>query len=401
MLYHYIASDVNGKLSEAEMDADSLPGVLRALSSKGLRPISVQSYKDTQKGFHLFSGRITLTDKIFLTKYLALMLRVGTDLLSAINILIADFEKPVMRNLLLEIRENLTKGQPFNHIFSKYPHSFSPVFVNMIKAAEASGNLQKTFEDLSVSLQRDGELRSRIRAAMIYPMIILAASFSIFLFLVTFALPKISTVFTTGGVQPPTFSRVVFGVGNFVNSNLMILMISLVVLAVSLWLFLFKTVIGKQVAANIMSRTPVLKNLYRDLAIQRFSSTFSSPMKAGLPLIQAINITADVVGAYQFKDALNRIAEEGLAKGLTIGDAFRRETIFPRVVTNLVAISEKAGHLEELLDTLAEFYSSRIDNNVKALISILEPALLLMMGIMVGSIALSIIIPIYQLTSQF
>ena len=401
MLYHYIASDVNGKLSEAEMDADSLPGVLRALSSKGLRPISVQSYKDTQKGFHLFSGRITLTDKIFLTKYLALMLRVGTDLLSAINILIADFEKPVMRNLLLEIRENLTKGQPFNHIFSKYPRSFSPVFVNMIKAAEASGNLQKTFEDLSVSLQRDGELRSRIRAAMIYPMIILAASFSIFLFLVTFALPKISTVFTTGGVQPPTFSRVVFGVGNFVNSNLMILMISLVVLAVSLWLFLFKTVIGKQVAANIMSRTPVLKNLYRDLAIQRFSSTFSSLMKAGLPIIQAFNITADVVGAYQFKDALNRIAEEGLAKGLTIGDAFRRETIFPRVVTNLVAISEKAGHLEELLDTLAEFYSSRIDNNVKALISILEPALLLMMGIMVGSIALSIIIPIYQLTSQF
>ena len=181
----------------------------------------------------------------------------------------------------------------------------------------------------------------------------------------------------------------------------MILMISLVVLTVSLWLFLFKTVIGKQVAANIMSRTPVLKNLYRDLAIQRFSSTFSSLMKAGLPIIQAINITADVVGAYQFKDALNRIAEEGLTKGLTIGDAFRRETIFPRVVTNLVAISEKAGHLEELLDTLAEFYSSRIDNNVKALISILEPALLLMMGIMVGSIALSIIIPIYQLTSQF
>jgi type II secretory pathway component PulF len=150
-----------------------------------------------------------------------------------------------------------------------------------------------------------------------------------------------------------------------------------------------------------MSRTPVLKNLYRDLAIQRFSSTFSSLMKAGLPIIQAINITAEVVGAYQFKDALNRIAEEGLAKGLTIGDAFRRETIFPRVVTNLVAISEKAGHLEELLDTLAEFYSSRIDNNVKALISILEPALLLLMGVMVGSIALSIIIPIYQLTSQF
>jgi len=238
MLYHYIASDHDGKLSEAEMDADSLAGVLRALSSKGLRPISVQSYKDTQKGFHLFGGRITLTDKIFLTKYLALMLRVGTDLLSAINILIADFEKPVMRSLLLEIRENLTKGQPFNHIFAKYPHAFSPVFVNMVKAAEASGNLQKTFEDLSVSLQRDGELRSKIRAAMIYPAIVLFASTSIFLFLVTFALPKISTVFTQGGIEPPTFSRIVFAVGNFVNANLVVLLVSVVVLVVSLWLFL-------------------------------------------------------------------------------------------------------------------------------------------------------------------
>lgn len=401
MLYHYIASDVNGKLSEAEMDADNLAGVLRSLSSHGLRPISIQSYKDTQKGFHLFSGKITLTDKIFLTKYLALMLRVGTDLLSAINILIADFEKPVMRNLLLEIRENLTKGQPFNHIFAKYPQTFSPVFVNMIKAAEASGNLQKTFEDLSVSLQRDGELQSRIRAAMIYPAVILFASFSIFLFLTTFALPKISTVFSQGGIEPPTFSRIVFAVGNFVNNNLVLLLISVVVLAISSWLFFFKTIIGRQIADNMMSRTPVLKNLYRDMAIQRFSSTFSSLMKAGLPIIQAINITADVVGAYRFKEALNRIAEEGLAKGLTIGDSFRRETIFPRVVTNLVAISEKAGHLEELLDTLADFYSSRIDNNVKALISILEPALLLLMGGMVGSIALSIIVPIYQLTAKF
>lgn len=401
MLYHYIASDVNGKLSEAEMDADSLAGVLRELSSKGLRPISIQSYKEAQKGFHIFSGRITLTDKIFLTKYLALMLRVGTDLLSAINILIADFEKPVMRSLLLEVRDNLTRGQPFNHVFAKYPRAFSPVFINMVKAAEASGNLQKTFEDLSVSLQRDGELRGRIRAAMIYPAIILVASFSIFIFLTTFALPKISVVFTQGGIKPPTFSRVVFAVGSFVNENLLVLLISMAVLAIGLWLFFGKTAIGRQVADNIFSRMPVLKNLYRDLAIQRFSSTFSSLMKAGLPIIQAMNITADVVGAYQFKQALNRIAEEGLAKGITIGDAFRRETIFPRVVTNLVAISEKAGHLEELLDTLAVFYSSRIDSNIKALISILEPALLLFMGIMVGSIALSIIIPIYQLTAQF
>jgi type II secretory pathway component PulF len=390
-----------GKLSEADMDADDLAGVLRFLSTKGWRPISIQSLKDSQKGLRLFSGRITLTDKIFLTKYLSLMLKVGTDLLSAINILIADFDKPIMKDLLLEIRDNLTKGQPFNYIFAKYPKAFSAVFVNMIKAAEASGNLQKTFQDLSTSLERDGELRGKIRAAMVYPIIILFASFSIFLFLTTFALPKISTVFSQGGIQPPIFSRIVFAVGNFVNDNLLVLLLGIVLLVVGGWFFFGKTVIGRRIRDNIFSRTPVIKKLYRDIAIQRFASTFSSLMKAGLPIIQATNITAEVVGNFQFKEALRRIAEDGLAKGLTIGDAFRRENVFPRVVANLVAISEKAGHLEELLDTLADFYTSQIDANVKVLISILEPALLLFMGIMVGGIALSIIVPIYQLTSQF
>jgi type II secretory pathway component PulF len=400
MLYHYVASDTVGKLYESDIDAQNLDGVLKALAAKGLRPINIQSLKDS-KGIILFKGKINLTDKIFLTKYLSLMLKVGTDLLSAINILIADFEKPIMRSLLIEVRENLMRGQAFNQVFSKYPKYFSAVFVNMVKAAEASGSLQKTFEDLSISLQRDGELKSRVRAALIYPIIILVASVTVFVFLSTFAIPKISAVFRDSGIQVPGFSKVVFAVGDFINANVVVLGIGFVIFAILFWIFFFKTKPGRQMFDNFLSGLPIVKNLYRDIAIQRFASTFSSLMKAGLPIIQATHITADVVVNRRFKDALYRIADEGLAKGITIGDAFRREAVFPRVVTNLIAISEKAGHLEELLDTLADFYTSRIDASVKVLISVLEPILLLGMGGMVGLIAVSIIIPIYQLTSVF
>lgn len=400
MLYHYVASDAVGKLYESDIDAQNLDGVLKTLASNGLRPINIQSLKDS-KGIVIFKGSVNLTDKIFLTKYLSLMLKVGTDLLSAINILIADFEKPIMRTLLIEVRENLMRGQAFNQVFSRYPKYFSPVFVNMVKAAEASGNLQKTFEDLSLSLQRDGELKSRIRAALIYPIIILVASVTVFVFLSTFAVPKISAVFKDSGIQVPGFSKIVFAVGDFINANVVSLGIGFAVFAIIFWIFFFKTKPGKQIFDNFLSSLPVVKNLYRDIAIQRFASTFSSLMKAGLPIIQATHITADVVVNKRFKDALYRIADDGLAKGVTIGDAFRREAIFPRVVTNLIAISEKAGHLEELLDTLADFYTSRIDASVKVLISVLEPILLLGMGGMVGLIAVSIIIPIYQLTSVF
>jgi type II secretory pathway component PulF len=127
----------------------------------------------------------------------------------------------------------------------------------------------------------------------------------------------------------------------------------------------------------------------------------SSLMRAGLPIVQTLTIAAETVGLDSYRSALLRVANEGLEKGLTIGEAFRRETVFPKTVSSLVAISEKAGHLDEVLDTLAQFYESNIDANIKALVSLLEPAMLLIMGVMVAVIALAIIVPVYQLTTQF
>ncbi len=401
MLYHYLAAEKSGRIVESDFDAENLAQVLQYLGGRGLRPITVKPVAAASGGFRNIFSSIKTVDKVFLTKYLSLMLKVGTDLLSAINILIADFEKPAMKNLLLEIRENLTKGRPFYEAFARYPKVFSKVFVNLVKAAEASGNLQETFEDLSTSLEEEVQLRSHVRAALVYPIILLCASLAIFMFLVTFAVPKIAKVFGDTGVQPPIFSRIVFGVGLFVNDHIIAFGVGfLLVVAPSIYVFGW-TELGKRLVGQLASRLPVLRKVYRDIAVHRFLTTFGSLMKAGLPIVECIHITAEVVSAQQFRIALFRIADEGITKGLTIGDAFRRETVFPRVVTNLIAISEKAGHLEEVLNTLAHFYATSIDAGIKSLVSLLEPALLLFMGFLVGGIAISIIVPIYQLTSQF
>jgi type II secretory pathway component PulF len=401
MIYHYIATDGDGKLQEADYEAPNLEEVLRFLSGRELRPVSVKPITASRKAFSGLFSKINLADKVFLTKYLSLMLRVGTDLLAAINILIADFDKPAMKNFLLEVRENLTRGRSFYEVFARYPKIFSPVFVNLLKAAEASGTLQSTFENLSVSLTKEAELKNKIRSALIYPVIILSASLGLFIFLVTFALPKLADVFSGGGIDPPTFSKLVFGVGLFVGDHVLGFMVVVFGGLALIYYMFFKNRFGRRIAARVMRRTPVLRNLHREIAVQRFAATLSALLGAGLPIIDSVKITASVVSAPEFHDALIRIADDGLAKGLTIGESFRRETTFPKVVVNLIAISEKAGHLGEVLDTLAEFYSGNVDNDIKVLISFLEPALLLFMGIMVGGIALSIIIPIYQLTSQF
>ncbi|MDR3401228.1 MAG: type II secretion system F family protein, partial [Chthoniobacter sp.] len=388
MVFHYVAADPSGKIQEGDLEGNNLQDALRWLAGKELRPVSVKPVEAKSKKEFGFRKGINTSDKVFLTKYLALMLRVGTDLLSAINILIEDFDKQAVRDFLLEVRENLSKGKPFYEAFANYPKYFSPTFISLVRAAEKSGNLQKTFEDLSVSLEKDAELESHIRAALIYPAVLLVIASGILVFLVTYALPKVADVFTSGGITPPLFSRIVFAVGLFIGNNILIIGPTVIaVIAAAVWFF-WKTEPGRKLFDNTVIRLPLISTIYEELAVQRMASTMSSLLSAGLPISQAITIAADTVGLDSYRTALLRITKEGLEKGLTIGEAFKRETVFPKMVTNLVAISEKAGHLEEVLNTLAEFYAANVDSNITMLVSLLEPAMLLIMGVMVGTIAL-------------
>lgn len=402
MKFSYKAADSAGKVIEGTMDAANTGAVLESLAAKGLKPISVSAEKTVErKAQSIFGQTINVTDKVFLTKYLALMLRVGTDLFKAINILIANFDKAIVKSLLLEVRTNLEKGQPFYQTFAQYPRYFSPVFVNLVKAGEASGNLEQVFEELSVSLEKEHELQSKIRSALIYPVILFVLSLFVLLFLVSFALPRIASVFQGGGFDPPLFSKIVFTIGLAVGNNIGIILAALAVVIVGGWIFIAKTLAGKRFISGLFNVLPVVKTVVYKIALQRFAATLSSLMGAGLPILEALNITADAVVHPGIQDALRRVAKDGVTKGLSLGEAFGREPIFPPVVVNLVAISEKAGHLDQVLKTLADFYDSEISASVKNLVAFIEPLLLVLIGGVIGLIALSILVPIYQLVTQF
>lgn len=400
MKFRYIASQADGRIVEGDIEARNVQDVLAYLSKNGFRPVSVKPIEEKGKST-LFSGGITITDQIFLTKYLALMLRIGTGLLEAVNILIADFNKQAIRDVLFEVRAALEQGQPFYSTFAKYPKVFGEVYVNLVRAGEASGNLEKIFADLTEVLTKQKELRDQLRGALVYPILLLVGSVLILTFLVMFALPKIANVFMEGGFNPPAFTKAVFAFGLFFNAYGVYIFGFLAVLAgIAFWLNSTSQVFHKFIS-NIIAGLPLVKTVLKKMALQRFASTLASLIKAGMPLTEALEITANAVANEEARAALVRISREGLAKGLTIGEAFRREPFFPQTVTNLVAISERAGHLDEVLVTLSEFYTKEIDASVKELVSFLEPALLLFIGGVIGGIALAIIVPIYQLTTQF
>ncbi len=402
MQFHYIASQPDGKIVESQIESKSVSEVLQFLTSRGLKPVSVKPVeKNLGEKIGLFQGKITLTDQVFISKYLSLMLKIGTGLLQAVNILIDDFEKPPVRKFLMEVRANLEAGQPFYSTFMRYPKVFSQVYVNLIKAGESSGNLDSVFENLNVSLTKEKNMKDQITSALVYPILLLCTSLLILIFLVLFALPKIANVFLDSGFQPPLFSRVVFAVGLFFGKYA-ILILSVLVVGVTTLIVSYKMSMSfKRFIVSIVDDIPIIKEVVRKIGLQRFAATLSSLIKAGIPLTDALEITAQAVGNAELQAALMRISREGLAKGLTVGDAFRREPFFPKTVVNLVAISERAGHIEEVLGTLSDFYMGEIDNSLKTLVSFLEPIMLLVIGFIVGMIALSIIIPIYQLTTQF
>lgn len=401
MIFHYIASDSEGKIVEEDVEAKSQSEVLAIIASRGFRPVSVKAQNTFGRSLQIFSGQITIADQIFISKYLALMLRIGTGLLQAINILLEDFTKPIVREFLLEVRSNLEKGRPFYAAFEKYKSAFSQVYINSVRAGEASGNLQKVFEDMTESLSKQKELQDQIKAALFYPIILLVTSVGILVFLIMFALPKIAGVFSQSGFQPPLFSRIVFAVGLFLGKFSILFISIFVVCIVAFFVFYKFSPTFRRFVAGLVSSVPVVKDIVKKIALQRFAATLSSLIRSGMPIIDAIEITADSVSQIELRESLLRVAREGISKGLTLGDAFRREPYFPKTVVNLIAISEHAGHIEEVLATLAEFYIGEIDNALKTLVAFLEPIMLVLIGLIVGVIALAIVVPIYQLTMQF
>ena len=399
MQFHYIAYRSDQGVTEGDLEAQNLKEVLENLAGRGLRPVSVKILKQrlTIASFKFWGKGVTLEDKIFLTKYLALMLRVGTNLFEAVEILIEDFEKPALKSFLLQVRSNLEKGQAFYSAFAEHPKLFSDVFINLLKAGEASGTLEKTLEDLSVSLEKEKSLSRQVRSALVYPMLLVVMSFFVVTFLITFVLPRIAASFSNGNIEPPLFSKIVFTVSLFLGDHVLLVYGLLFGGMILLWLFLRHTKVGAALFWRMITRVPIVGTLIKKIAIQRFATTLSSLMRAGISIVDSLEITADVVGNEDLRGVLKRVTRDGITRGLTIGDAFKREPYFPRTVSNLIAISEKAGHLDSILVTLANFYEEDVLATVGILVSIIEPVLLMFIGTVIGGIALAILVPIYQL----
>jgi len=349
--------------------------------------------------FSLFE-KITPVDILFLTRNLSATIKAGLSIVEALDILIADTEKKIMKNTLQEVQALVKNGQPLSLGFGNYANSFPPVFLGMLRAGEASGQLDRTLAELSQYLSKEYALRAKVKSALTYPVILLIASVGVVSLLLIFVLPRLTKAFASSGVDLPWVTKFFLGLSSMLTYSFMLDAAALVFV---IWFFLYfrTTRMGKKFFFLIISRIPVADDLVRKVALVRFSRTLGNLMAGGLSAVSSLESAAQSIGNQKYEMAITAVIED-IKNGLSISDALAKfPKLFPRLLLSLVTVGERTGSLSEILVTFSDFYEEDVDNKLKDLTAILEPALLLIMGLLVGSIAFSIILPIYQLVGHF
>ncbi|MDD5152389.1 MAG: type II secretion system F family protein [Candidatus Pacebacteria bacterium] len=397
----YEAYNRDGRLVKGEWSGEKREEAVEYISKQGLTPVTVEkiSAKNENGGMALFE-RIGSVDIMFLVRSLATTIKAGLSIVEAIDILLMDTEKKLMKKILQDVKASIKNGQSLSSSFEIYSKIFPAVFIGMLKAGEASGQLDKTLGELAKYLAREYSLRSRIKAALAYPVILIVASILVVMMLLIFVLPRMIKSFTSGHVELPLITKFFIWLSNVLTWSFVA--DSIAFLFLMYFIFFFKrTEIGKKFFAWLMSNTPVVKDLVKKVSLVRFSRTFGNLMSSGLSAVESLELSGDSIGNDIYSKAIKETIVE-IKNGATISDALAKyPKLFPRILVSLIIVGERTGTLHEVLNTFAEFYDEEVDNSLKALTSMLEPILLLIMGLAVGAIALAIVLPIYKLVGSY
>jgi len=343
-------------------------------------------------------GGTGLTDKALLAKNLSVMQQAGLNITESLAI-VEDSARGRMKRILAGVKKSVESGNSFAESLGRYPKVFSGIFVSSVYAGETSGTLAENLKHLADQLQKEKELSSKIKGAMVYPMVILAVSFILGLVMSFFILPKIIPLFEGLKSELPPTTRALIAFSHFVSAHTWSLAIGIVVGVVFL-IWLVRQKFSRPVTNWILLNTPIIKSIVRNSNLARFARTLGMLLRSGLNVDEALDITHNTVSNYYFQKVVEE-AGARVRKGTTLAaNLVEHERLFPRMVTRMIRVGEESGNLEDTLAYLAEFYEAEVDNSTKSLSTAIEPILLLAIGLVVGFLALSIITPIYNITGD-
>jgi type IV pilus assembly protein PilC len=335
---------------------------------------------------------------VIFTRQLSTMIGAGIPLLECLEILQEQAESRQFSMLLDQVIDDVRGGQDLSSAIDKYPKVFTDVYVSMIRAGEASGQIDDILLRLADYMEASQKLKREIKSAMTYPIVSLVMILGITAFLMLGIVPKFKEVFASLEVELPGITKAILGFSDFCQEQWGMILVGMILFVVLLQIYK-KTDKGQLQWDWLMLHVPVFGQLFRKVGLSRFSKTFSTMIKSGVPILGALEIVADTAGNRILSDTINN-ARENVRRGETLAEPLAASGVFPPMVTRMVSIGEKSGSLEILLEKISEFYDEQVSATVKQLTSLIEPLMIAIMGLLVGTIVLAVFLPIFELQKQ-
>jgi type IV pilus assembly protein PilC len=398
MVFKYKAVTTTGEKKEGVIEAVNKDLAISALQRRGLVILSI--YGDEPKGImaNPIFQRVAMRDVVILSRQIATLFEAQVSALKAFTLLASNSENKYLGRTLTQVIDDLQAGFSISGALAKHPKVFSDFYVNMVRAGEESGKLSQTFVYLADYLDRQYELTTKTRNALIYPAFVITVFIAVMILMLVMVIPKLSQLIIESGQQVPIYTRVIIGISNFFVDYGIFFGIALVIAII--WLIMMaRTEKGKVTIDSMKLTIPLFGNLFKKVYLSRISDNMDTMLSAGIPIVRSIEITASVVGNKVYGEIMKNTSD--LVKGgSSFSDALGKHAEMPAILIQMIKVGEETGSVTNILKTLARFYKREVDEAVDTLVGLIEPVMIVVLGIGVGVLLSAILIPIYNIASS-
>ncbi len=394
-IFLYKATSRSGKKIRGDLDAPSLDMAQSVLKRRGLENIRVKPQpKDILEGTFL-EGSVSSRDMVIFSRQFATLINSGVPILQALQVLCQQTENKILRRRLYEIKDDIESGSSLYDALKKHPDVFDDLYTNMVDAGEAGGVLDVVLDRLARYIEKAAKLKARVKSAMIYPGVIITVAVAVIAIILIFVIPTFEQMFADFGGALPAPTQLVIGLSRFVTGNIFYILAGVILLAVALRLF-YRWEKGRILVDDWILYLPVFGPLLRKVAVARFSRTMSTMVSSGVPILSALDIVSRTSGNKTVERAVLE-ARQSISEGQSLAEPLSETDIFPPMVTHMISIGEATGALDNMLEKIADFYDDEVDVAVDTLTSLLEPIMIVFLGVVVGGLVISMYLPIFQI----
>jgi type II secretory pathway component PulF len=343
--------------------------------------------------------RLTVLDQIAMTRHLGTILNTGTDLMGGLEIIGRDAIKPMVRRIIYDIKSRISRGQKFSEALASWKGQFNPVFISLVRAGESSGNLPGILLAYAQELRKDYAFSRKLRGALVYPVILIAALMGMVVLILTVVIPRLKEVFASTKINPPVYTKFFFFISDFLLAHVVSIIVVFGVLLLVVFVLLQNNKTRRHMA-TLLWYLPFLNKIQKNITLNRFSKTLATLIDAGFTLQQGLVITGEVTGK-KYELVLKSIARDKLEQGVLFSQALaEHKKYFPAIMVSVIATGEKSGQLSQVLKQMAEFYEEEVAYSLELFLTLIEPILLVVVGVIVALVASSLILPLYQLIGK-